>query len=47
MWLKLKMTPKGDFSVVSGRAFCKFCYTQYEAIPEWANIVSFHPKHPK
>ena len=27
--------------------FCKFCYTQYEAIPEWANIVSFHPKHPK
>ena len=48
MWLKLKLTPKGDFCVVSVRAFfSKFLYAQYVAIPEWANIVTFHPRHPK
>ena len=27
--------------------FFKFLYAQDWAIPEWANIVTFHPKHPK
>ena len=26
--------------------FCKFFYAHYKATPEWANIVTFHSKHP-
>ena len=48
VWLKLKLAPKGDFCVVSvGAFFCKFLSAQYQAIPERANTVNFHPKHPK
>ena len=48
VWLKLKLTPKWDFCVVCVMAFFfKFLYAQDWAIPEWANIVTFHPKHPK
>ena len=45
MWLKLKLTSKGDFCVVSTgvRAF----FVNFFATPEWAKIVTFHPKHPK
>jgi len=30
VWLKFKLTPKGDFCVVNVRGFfCKFLYVQY------------------
>ena len=35
VWLKLNLTPRGDFCVVSVRYF----------VPELANIVTFHSKH--
>lgn len=43
MWLKLNPSLKGDFCVVSVRAF----FVNFFAIPIWARIVTFHPKHPK
>ena len=42
VWLKLKLTVKGDFCEVSVTAFCKFLYAQPQAY-----IVTFRPKHPK
>ena len=41
VWLKLNPSSKGDFCVVSVRAF----FVNFFAIPEWARIVTFHPKH--
>ena len=47
-WLKLKLTPKGDFYVVSVKEiFCKFLYAQWNEWMGKINIVTFHPKHPK
>ena len=43
VWLKLNPSLKGDFCVVSVRAF----FVNFFAIPIWARIVTFHPKHPK
>lgn len=43
VWLKLNLSSKGDFCVVSVRAL----FVNFFAIPEWARIVTFHPKHPK
>ena len=49
VWRKLKLTRKGDLSVVSVRAFVFVDFFTYSAkrYPEWANIVTLHPKHPK
>lgn len=41
--VKLNLSSKGDFCVVSVRAL----FVNFFAIPEWARIVTFHPKHPK
>ena len=46
MWVWLKLNwPLREISVWSVH-FCKFLYAQYYAIPEWANVVTYHPKHP-
>ena len=49
VWRKLKLTRKGDLFVVSVRAFVFVDFFTYSAkrYPEWANIVTLHPKHPK
>ena len=43
VWLKLNPTSKGNFCVVSVTVF----FVNFFAIPEWAKIVTFYPKHPK
>ena len=48
VWLKLKLTLIGDHTKADNYSkFCKFLYAQPEEIPEWANILTFSPKHPK
>ena len=44
VWLKLKLTPKGDFCVVSVSAF--FVNFFMHSTKRWTNIVTFHSKHP-
>ena len=51
VWLEVKLASKGGFCVVSCvRAFfVNFFLPVFmhspEAIPEWANVVTFHPRH--
>ena len=41
VWLKLKLTSKGDFCVIGVMAFfVNFFYAQPQVIPEWANILT-------
>ena len=50
VWLKLKLTPKGHFCVVSVTMtffVIKFLYAQPIVIPESANTVTFRSKHPR
>ena len=49
MWvcLKLKLNPKGDLCEVSVEHVLEISLCTVLAIPEWANIVTFHPKQPK
>ena len=46
VWLKLKLTPEGDFCVVSVRAFLKISLCTVLS-DTWTTIITFHPKHPK
>ena len=48
VWLKLKQTPEGDFCLVTVKAVLinLFMHSTKRYL-NGANIVTFHPKHPK
>ena len=49
VWLKLELTLIGDHTKadITASFVNFFMHSPKRSIPEWANILTFSPKHPK